>query len=779
MYAYLKNSLLLSLIFLLLSTVSTYSQTLFINEMMSSNSKFYFDEDGDDSDWIEIYNNTSSPINLLGYCLSDKAKQLEQWYFPDTTISAYGYLIVFASNKDRAISGQELHTNFAISAAGEDLFLTFDGEIVHKLPAIELQSNHSYGLFPDGSDQTYVFKNPTPGETNWYQAPIEEVRFSHRGGIYESMFVLQLENNYHNNRIYFTTDGNEPTPSSILYDGALMLSPLLHSQNNISQLVMSPPDLHKPPEFMSVPKAIIIKAAVFNSDGDRLSEIVANTYFIGELGINHNNLPIISLSANHNDLFDDHIGILVPGVNWDSNHPYNSGNFYLRGDNWEREAYVEFYEPNDIVAFRQKVGLRTHGGSARSKPQKGLKIYARSKYGMSKFNHKIFDDRATNSFNTLVLKPFSASWNSTGAEDFICNKIVRGLNVDGVASRPVILYLNGEYWGIYYISERIDPNYLETYHNVNPEQVDIISSWYGAIENGDNIDFLDLTEFVKENDLSVDDKYKQVIERIDIENFIDYQIFEIFISNHDWPVNNMRCWRSKSPESKWRFAYFDGDACIIDYLRDMFESATDTTDRDWPSNAASTLFFRKLMENDVFYNKFFLRMEEILNKYLYYHNTSVYHKFTKQFLEPEIARQMNRFSIPKTLEYWNIMMNVIHKFLSLRSCYIKSQVLERYGIELNLIECLPDNVDYGHSFGIAPNPSEGSFRIEFTPQHSGNYEFYLVNLLGQKILLSNEFLYSGIRHIAFHNIDAPTGVYHLIIQGEKENHVEKIVIRNE
>ena len=111
----------------------------------------------------------------MGYCLSEKGKQLQLWCFPDTTIAAYSYLVVFASNKDRAIKGAELHTNFAIAAAGEDLFLTFDGKIVHMLPAKELQSNQSYGLFPDGSSEMYVFANPTPGESNWYQAPFDEL----------------------------------------------------------------------------------------------------------------------------------------------------------------------------------------------------------------------------------------------------------------------------------------------------------------------------------------------------------------------------------------------------------------------------------------------------------------------------------------------------------------------------------------------------------------------------------------------------------------------------
>jgi hypothetical protein len=579
MYAYLKNSLLLSLILLLLSTVSTYSQTLFINEMMSSNSKFYFDEDGDDSDWIEIYNNTSSPINLLGYCLSDKAKQLEQWCFPDTTISAYGYLIVFASNKDRAVRGQELHTNFAIAAAGEDLFLTFNGVIVHKLPAIELQSNHSYGLFPDGSDQTYVFKNPTPGETNWYQAPIEEVRFSHRGGIYKEQFTLTLENSYHNNKIYYTTDGNEPTPASILYEAPLMMDSRLHSQSNISQIQISPPDLHKPPPLMSVPKAIIIKAAVFNSTGDRLSEIVTNTYFIKDLDIEHRDLPIVSLSVQHEDLFDYETGIMIPGINWDSTNSLWSGNYWGRGDLWERPAYIEYYEPDNTVGFAQNIGLRMHGNIVRVLPQKGFRMYARNSYGKNVFSHKLFEDRNTKEFKRLILKPFSSSGRETGIENYLSNKFAEQLDIDCGASRPVVLYLNGEYWGMYQIYERFDEHFLSTYYDLDTDSVDIIGDYAGNPAEGSNVDYLKLYEFIKNNDLTIPENYTRVKDWIDINNLIDYLLLHIYIANFDWPVQNMKLWRSQREGSKWRWVIFDSDAALIEQEYNMFHHALNK-DRD-------------------------------------------------------------------------------------------------------------------------------------------------------------------------------------------------------
>ncbi|PKL85211.1 MAG: hypothetical protein CVV22_09285 [Ignavibacteriae bacterium HGW-Ignavibacteriae-1] len=783
MYAYLKNSLLLSLIFTLFLSISTYSQALFINEMMSSNSGFYFDEDGDDSDWIEIYNNTSSPINLLGYCLTDKSKELQRWCFPDTTIGAYAYLVVFASNKDRAIKGAELHTNFAISAAGEDLFLTFNDEIVHMLPEIELQSNHSYGLFPDASSELQVFSIPTPGETNWYQAPFEELSFSHRGGIYDETFVLTLENKRQENKIHYTTDGNDPTPASILYEAPLIMDSRLHSQKNISQILMSPPDLYNPPPIESVPKAIIIKAAVYNSTGDRVSDVITHSYFIKELGINHNNLPIVSLSIQHEDLFDYETGIMVPGVHWDSTNILWSGNYWGRGDEWERSAFVELYEPDNSVGFSQNIGLRMHGNIVRVYPQKGFRMYARSSYGKDIIRYKLFDERKTTDFKRLILKPFSSSGRETGIENFLANKFAEQLNIDVGASRPVILYLNGEYWGIYYIYERVDEHFISTYNDTNTDSVDVISDYTGFAAEGSGEDYLKLNNFIENHDLTVSDNYNIVKDWIDINSFIDYLLLNIYLANNDWPVQNMKCWRSQREGSKWRWVVYDSDAALIYLDYNMFHHSLNT-DRDiWSAPPVATLFFRKLMDNEDFRSQFFHRFEFVINNYLNYNNTVLNFRDAIDALKYEIKGQGVRFGNPKSYEDWEVNIGNVNRFLQNRSCIVKAHALDTFSIHLNLIECTPDNVEgdvaYGQNFGIAPNPSSGSFRIEFTPQNSGNFEFYLLNMLGQKIQLANEYLNGGISHSAFHNIDAPAGVYHLVIQGENENQVEKIVISNE
>jgi len=573
--SYLLKTLTI-VIFLFNTITESIGQYLVINEIMSSNTSFIFDEDGDDSDWIEVYNTTDNAINLLGYFLSDKDDNIERWAFPDMVIEPNQFLLVFASGKNKAIAGKELHTNFSIKASGEPLLISHLGEVVHRVPPISLEANTSYGFQEDGTAPFVVFYNPTPGASN-NQAPIAaRITFNKPGGIYRNSFALSISCDLSHASIYFTTDGTMPTPNSHLYVDSLHMSSELFSKVNISQVPIYPPNSFKPPPPNKVLKAVVIRAAAFDHRGNQLSDVVSNSYFINDLGNNHHSLPVISICAGHHDLFDFETGIFVPGMFWDAKDPDWTGNYYQRGDEWEREINLEYYEHN-IVSINHKAGLRTHGGNSRRFPQKGMRLYARSEYGTSYFEHAFFEDKPIDRYKRLVLKPFMASWSKAGIEDYVTLEIARNLNVDMVGAKPVVVYLNGEYWGVYFLQERIDHRYIEANHGVACDNVDLMGNWSGMIEYGENKDFLALTSFIENNDLRIFSNYEIVSNWMDIENFIDYQLFEIFIANEDWPANNMKCWKERDSDGKWRWIYFDGDAALQKPKSDHFSQALSTS----------------------------------------------------------------------------------------------------------------------------------------------------------------------------------------------------------
>ncbi len=577
----------------------------------------------------------------------------------------------------------------------------------------------------------------------------QQVPFSYSdpGGFYEESFEWSILVNP-DLTVRYTLDGTAPTPESTRYTHPMFLDSSMLSPANISQIAISPPDLYHPPSPNRVQKAIIIRAAIFNDSGMQLSDILTHTYFIRSLGIEPSPLPVLSIAANHPDLFDYETGIFVPGIHWDPENPDWTGNYYLTGENWERKVFVEYFasaEDYDLVmdsgqamqpVIRQYAGLRTHGGNARRFAQKGLRLYARDEYGTNRFEFPLFEEHPLQSFKRLVLKPISSSWSDAGIEDHLSCCIASALNLEAPASRPIQLYLNGEYWGIYFLQERFDDFYFADHFEYDRDRIDLIENWAGVISEGENDDFLDLYQFIENNDLSNPVIYQEVANRIDIDNFIESQLYEIFIANYDWPANNMKCWRAR-PSGKWRWTFYDGDAALKNTAFDMFSHALCTGDDSWPTNAATTLFFRKLMENEDFRNRFFERAEILLNDTLSPARTL--HHFTAivQALSPTMPSQIQRFNYPSNLESWKDDYLKNQSFLTLRPCELVNQVEEKFQRTM-LVEGCEENAPYLTELEAYPNPNSGTVHLRIESDINDIGVIVLSDLVG-KPLFSDEF----------------------------------------
>ena len=203
-----------------------------INEFMAVNNTVLPDEDSDYSDWVELKNTSSSAVDLEGWYLTDNADDLTQWQFPATSLASGAYLVVFASSKDRAVAGSELHTNFKLSGDGEYLALIQpDGVTVASefSPTFPPQlANVSYGI-ADGSsgiDSGGYLAIPTPGADNSIETPqaSEPVVFSLPGAVYSASVQVELFATHSADTLYYTLDGSEPTAASSEYSGAISIS---------------------------------------------------------------------------------------------------------------------------------------------------------------------------------------------------------------------------------------------------------------------------------------------------------------------------------------------------------------------------------------------------------------------------------------------------------------------------------------------------------------------------------------------------------------------------
>ncbi len=548
----------------------------------------------------------------------------------------------------------------------------------------------------------------------------DTVLFSAPGGFYEDVLELELFNSNPQYHIRYTTNGNRPTAQSPLYVGPLMLDASKFSRSDIHTIPNCPETEFCLPN--SVQHCIVIRAAVFDENDSCISGVRTNSYFIRALGCDTHSLPVVSLCVDSLDLFNYETGIFIPGINFDSLNPYFTGNYFMKGREWERLSNFEFYEL-DNSGVNQQVGLRTHGKQSRWRSQKGLQIYAREEYGKKRLKHRFFETIPLDNFKHLCLKPYGSAWNGSGSKDYICSRIAQHLNMEFQTSRPIVLFLNGEYWGGYYVAEKTDERFLEDHFDIDPEDVTIINAWY-ELECGNINNYNALFSWMQQSDLSDEEQYAYVEAHIDIPNFIDYYVFELFFANLDWPSYNTRMWQQG--DSKWRWIFFDGDACLEDLSFDVFANATYDGEGDYPSSQRATLFFRKLLESDQFKEQFSHRFKQLVATTFAYENTKPYYDYIYQTLKNEVPRQIERFNNPPNYPTWEYYcMAVIDRFLRERP----QSILE----ELN--DFLPLSVEEpeAHGWQCYPNPSSAEIRLSFGDNVVTSAEISIYDLTGRMV----------------------------------------------
>ena len=754
-------------------SLTASSQTLVINEVMASNASTIADEDGDYTDWLELYNTSNATIDLSQYWLTDDKDEQKKWHLPAIQLLSSEHLLVFCSGKDR-LSG-ELHTNFKISAAGEKVRIYNESGVeIDQIESIAVFTDQSLGSKIDGSTERIIFEVPTPGFTNGAESPyFNAVRFSQKGGIYSQSFNLELIGD-DTTELFYTLDGSIPSILGIQYSNSIALDKSLFSTKNISDIVMSPDDVHHLP-VGDLPQVIVLRAAKFYN-GKRISPVSTQTYFIKELTFPIIELPIVSIATDSLSLFSQDTGIFVPGIHFDESAPNFSGNYFQSGQEWERLINVEYFSPLSNEGFNQECGLRMHGSGSRKPPQKAMKLYARSEYGKSTFDGEVLTEKPFVSFKRLMLKPFYSSWSQNGCTDYIAGRMAKNLNVEYLAAEPILLFVNGEYWGIYYLQERLDERYLDQNTEVDGDSIDIIESWYGQVNEGNNKKFNALYDFIEDNDLTNLGNYQQVSEWIDIDNFIDYQIFQAFISNYDWPANNMKCWRERKEGAKWRWIFFDADGALENITFNGLAHSTEINGTGWPSSPRSTLFLRKLLENTTFSEKYKQRLRQLLNDELYTSDLQTLVDNLGDLFTDEIANQSKRFGKPISVSEWGKSMSGLRYFLGVRACWMVQHAEEMFGENFFVDGCVL-SADITNSISIIPNPTEGKFQIVFNSNYKEDAVIKVLNTQGQLVLSSSDRINKNINTLNLTLDGFSSGLYFVRVTSSNQTFSGKVLLK--
>ncbi|NUO81182.1 CotH kinase family protein [candidate division KSB1 bacterium] len=658
------HSTLVSVAVLWLSSVAAArAQELVLNEFLASNQNVIVDEDQQASDWIELYNAGAVEIDLSGYTLTDEADQPKQWPFPTIKLAPKHYLLVWASGKNRA-AVDSLHTNFKLNAAGEFIGLYApNGEAVDSLTFGAQTTDRSYGRLPDGDSSFTFFRVPTPGQANKY-SPLQDavVRFSQPEGLYANSVTVALETNAGNGEIRYTRNGNEPKKSSALYR-----APLTLNQNTI------------------------VRARVFVADS-AVSAIATATYLVND----DPRLPILSLVTAPANLWDAAIGIYT--------------NYLREGRDWERPGHIALIE-DGITKFSTPIGVRIHGGSSRETDKKNFRVYFRSDYGQSTLHYRLFPQKKVDRFETLVLYAPSGD-QPTGDSKFtlIDDALSHSLwlEIDGLISafRPVSLYLNGEYWGIYWLREHVNEDYVVSNFGITDMDLHRVTGETGdspvpEVRAGDTVFWNETFSFFEKNRMTSSGNYELAKSKyVHLENFLDYNIINIYGGNWDWPHNNVDRFHDRLGEdTRWRWIMWDVGAAWNHIPPDhpTLEWATrdrvrtDIKEFDSEGRLWSTLMLRKLLENEAFHHLFLNRFADLMNTTLSGENIQEHITMLAEWIRPEMNREMARWGV-QDLSQWDRNVQNVRSFVWQREGYQLQQLIDQFGLNGTAeVTVLPSN----------------------------------------------------------------------------------------
>ena len=705
---------------------------------MSSNETVLQDAEGDYSDWIEIYNLSDEDINIEDYMLSDDPELANKWLFPSVDIAAKGFLIVFASGKDTVISG-EIHTNFKLKQSGEFLYLSTPvGDLISLVNPVLVPTDQSFGSITDGAEEVLIFPQSTPLASN---SNASIVYCSHKSGFYTGEFELNLIPSNASIKIFYTLNGQIPTPNSSLYDEPIRMSDITDAPNHFSNIPSTPTEgpmetgyyIWEEPGHAY--KANVIRYASFNEEGEPLSNISSHTFFVDEDIYDRYSFPLISIITDSLNLFQYDSGIYIPGA---KHEEYGwlwmpIGNYHERGRDWERDIHISYFENDGVLGFETDAGMRMRGYGSTAFGQKSFGVYFRKEYGQKKIEYPIFPDALSDKYKRLVFRNSGNDFPQTHIKDAVLTSLLKPMNFEYQRFRPSVVFINGEYWGIHNIREKYDDHYFDYQYNIEEDSL-LMVGVCGEEDVGPQDEYFALYDYFVVNDFSSNESYDYARTQIDIQNLIDYEIAEIFYANYDWPCNNYRMWKTTAPNSKWRYLIYDLDFSFAYNSLTLFDTPSlehATSDEGgWPTCGCSNIFFRKLLDNedfkDEFINRFAFHLETTFNKKRVIDSINSY----KALFAPEMEEHINRWIYPYSMSSWDYQIEKMINFAQYRPCYMRGHIMDFFGLEEFDYDC--DNSDtnqivYKNAISIIPNPSNGeNLRISLINNNKmiGIYKVY-------------------------------------------------------
>jgi len=540
---------------------------IIINEVVFSNDKFAVESNGEYYDWIEIHNRGASAVNIGGFGLTNNTGNPGKWRFPDMEIRAGEFIIIQASGLGETaktpseLKKKYLNTNYTLSLSGEIVALFDNNDVLLDRYNIDkLEANVSMGR--QGGNNIFVFPIPTPGvmNTGGVVGYTKDPKFNIQAGVFDEPQLVEIAVPK-GATCYYTLDGSIPDKNSLVYENGILIEQT---------------------------KTI---RAIAQIDKHMRSSIITGTYFINA----EHTLDIISITTDPDYLWGDKNGIYALGDGVDLNDERLKGTKFIdMGDGVKvfeintaddgddttlndkelaRQAIANAnYKKTDMEVpanfalyidgeqvFSQDIGLQLFGSYSRDEVQKSFAMYARGKYGNTLMEYPFFENRDFTEYKTVVARQSGQDCKFTRLKDIYMTSLMeKSSDIDVQAFRQCVLYLNGKYWGIYNLREKSNKFFAASRHYApSPdENIDFLKG-NGVALVGSSKDYKALEKFMDENDISIKSNYEYVKSQMDVYNFMDWLIAEVYFVNSD--DGNRKFYRVNSDDGLWRWILYDLD----------------------------------------------------------------------------------------------------------------------------------------------------------------------------------------------------------------------------
>jgi len=478
---------------------------------------------------------------------------------------------------------------------------------------------------------------------SWGQTDSCYISFSHPEGIYVEAIELSITVK-DSALLFYTLDGSKPNNKSKLYDSILL-----------------------------VEKPTAIRTVAY-LDGKKVAN-ATKSFIVGR----NFDMAVVSLVLEPDDMFGYGRGIYVKGAGAGVDPPYSGANFWK---GWERKVSFSFFETDGTLVLNQKAGLKIFGGFSKSLPMKSLSLTSRKKYEKKYFHYQFFSDKKVKKFKSIILRNSGGDFNKTHFRDALLTNLVEPLDIEIQAYRPVVVFVNGKYWGIHNLREKLTEHYLKSNGKANPEKVDLMKHRMD-LQHGNRKQYKAFLKFLKNTDFSDTANVYELEKWMDIDNFMNYNITQIYIDNRD-AGGNIRYWKPQNDSSKWRWILFDTDMSFgmtdwKGYKTNTLKKMTSKNAERWPDPAWSTFIIRKLLENDSLKNVYVNRFSDHLNTIFSTENVLFKLDSIKEMLNVEMPFHVDKWR-SNNLKRWERNVQILRNFATNRPRYVRQHLMDKFDL---------------------------------------------------------------------------------------------------